>query len=139
MDGPPHNGDDTATAFAAMHRADDPFAEVFRTAANTDAFGNPGSHLFSIDQVSTLQTGIVYEILIYASVHAEGNYLATAFVDPYFTVPDGYSIETSFGIGNALAATTPIPGALSLFATGLGALGFAVRRKAGARLSDINR
>jgi hypothetical protein len=126
---PPHNGEDRSTAFAAMHRADDPFAEVFRVAANTDAAGDPGSHLFTIDQLSTLQTGIVYEILIYASAHVEGNYFATAFVDPYFTVPDGYSISTSLGIGNALAATTPIPAALPLFATGLGALGFAVRRR----------
>jgi hypothetical protein len=128
----PHNGDDTATAFAAMHRFDDPFAEVFRTAANTDAADNPGSHLLSIDQQSNLVTGIVYEILIYASAHVEGNYVSTAFVDPHFTVPDGYSIETSFGIGNSVAAT-PVPAALPLFATGLGALGFAGwRRKKGA-------
>jgi hypothetical protein len=68
-------------------------------------------------------------------VHAEGNFLATAFVDPYFTVPDGYSILTSPGIGNSLAAVTPIPAALPLFATGLGVLGLLSRRrkKAAAR------
>ena len=65
------------------YRYDDPFAEVFRTAANTDAADNPGSHLFSIDQQSNLVTGIVYEILIYASAHVEGNYVSTACVDPF--------------------------------------------------------
>ena len=93
-----------------MHRADDPFAEVFRTAANTDFADNPGSHLFSIDQQSTLLTGIVYEILIYANAHVEGDYALVASSTWYFAVvPDGYSILTSAGIGNAPAAVTPDP------------------------------
>jgi len=53
---------------------------------------------------------------------------ANAFIDPYFTVPTGYSILTSSNIGNTLAAT-PIPAALPLFASGLGALGFLGRRR----------
>jgi hypothetical protein len=51
---------------------------------------------------------------------------AVAIVDPYFDLsglPDGVTFEISNGIGNALPSATPIPAALPLFASGLGALG----------------
>jgi hypothetical protein len=55
---------------------------------------------------------------------------ADASVDPYFTVPAGYTIDLSPGIGNLPLTATPLPAALPLFATGLGALGlFGWRRK----------
>jgi hypothetical protein len=64
-----------------------------------------------------------------------GNAFASAdpyiFVDPTFNLNHGdeYSIIVSDGVGNALPST-PLPAALPLFASGLGALGlFGWRRK----------
>ncbi len=48
--------------------------------------------------------------------------LALALIDPTFTVPDGYSIGFSEGITSA-PSSVPLPAALPLFASGLGALG----------------
>jgi hypothetical protein len=72
----------------------------------------------------------LYEVVMYASVYAALGVQGSAFVDPNFIVPAGYSVLTSAGIGNGTLAATPIPAALPLFASALGGLGlFGWRRK----------
>jgi hypothetical protein len=62
----------------------------------------------------------------------------SAYIDPHFTVPDGYTLLLSDGVDNGVGFTqTPIPAALPLFATGLGALGLlGWRRKRKAQAVD---
>ena len=60
--------------------------------------------------------------MIVADAEVWDGQTATAYVDPFFTAPAGYSILTSAGIGNGLVATTPIPAALPLFASALGGI-----------------
>ncbi len=129
------SGEIEATAFVQMFRADDFTSLVFKEVANSDAITNVGTHLFSLDQEFTLQTDLVYEVSMYASAKAASLYHANAFVDPLFTVPDGYSVQTSSNIGNSPATVTPIPATLPLFTSGLGGLGLIGwrRKKTAAR------
>jgi hypothetical protein len=95
----------------------------------------PGLQTFSVNQDMTFTANLVYQVVMSAYASAVGDETSTAYVDPFFTAPAGYSIYTSSGIGN-LAAVTPIPAALPLFTSGLGALGLVgwrKRRKAALR------
>jgi hypothetical protein len=58
-----------------------------------------------------------------------GTESVSAFLDPLFLAPDGYTVLTSDGIGNSPASATPLPAALPLFASGLGVMGFLARRR----------
>jgi hypothetical protein len=122
-------GNNQAVALMYMFATDDPFqTNVFREVASSDS-SNPGTHLFSLDQTFSVRTNTVYEVYMDAYTFAEDKHFAAAGLDPYFTVPTGYSVLTSAGIGNAPPATTPIPAVLPLFTTGLGALGLLGRRR----------
>lgn len=139
--GTAHAGDDQATVLMYMTLANDPrLTQVFRESANTDVASNPGSHLFSLDQEFTVNTNTLYQVFMTAYTSASDMHWASAYLDPYFTVPDGYSIMTSAGIGNS-PAPAPIPVALPLFTTGLGALGLLGwrRKKAAAPAARTTR
>ena len=101
----------------------DTFSTVFSIVANSDLSSLQGTHSFSLDQTYTFNTGTVYRVFMSAFASADEGHSANAFVDPYFIVPDGVTFLESNGIGNALPNATPIPAALPLFASGLGALG----------------
>ncbi len=98
---------------------------------SSDLIYNPGLQAFNFDQTVTFQTNLVYQILIQSSVTATYQHSGTAYVDPYFYVPDGITFSISDGIGNALpnSGETPIPAALPLFVSGLGGLGYLARRR----------
>ena len=84
-----------------------------------------GSQILSLNQTFMLQANALYRVILDTEAFSQGSGGA-AFVnlDPYFTAPSGYLVLTSDGIGNASpVAATPLPAALPLFATGLGALG----------------
>lgn len=93
--------------------------------ANSNGRGSPltGLQTFSIDQSLTLAANAIYQVVMHATAQSYDGHTSTAYVDPFFTAPAGYSIVTSAGIGNGLVATTPIPGALPLFAAALGGIG----------------
>ena len=116
---------DTANSASALLYITDPtdFSEVFSIVANSDLYNLQGTHSFSLDQIYTFKTNTVYQVHMLASVSADYDHTAVAEVDPYFGVPDGYTLYISDGIGNAPASATPLPAALPLFASGLGALG----------------
>jgi hypothetical protein len=59
-----------------------------------------------------------------------GTVEGVATVDPIFTVPGGYTLELSSGVGNA-ASSTPEPATWVMFAAGMGLLGMAARRRRG--------
>jgi hypothetical protein len=77
---------------------------------------------------------------IYLDLEVQGNRAysgsAEAFADPYIYIdlsnsdPGQYSVLVSSNVGNSPLGATPLPAALPLFASGLGALGlFGWRRK----------
>lgn len=90
--------------------------------SNERGFSTPGLHTFSINQQYSFIANAVYQVMMNADAEAWDGQTATAYVDPFFTAPAGYSILTSAGIGNGLVATTPIPAALPLFASALGGM-----------------
>lgn len=59
----------------------------------------------------------------------DGNTLA-AFVDPVITLPNGYTIAFSAGIGNTAVTSVPEPSTWTMMLAGLAGLGFAGWRKA---------
>ena len=89
----------------------------------------------------TARSGID-QIQVSFEIIAEGNPFfagtASASGDPFIFIDpsvSGYSIELSDGVANGLLSSTPLPAALPLFATGLGAmglLGWRRKRKAAA-------
>jgi hypothetical protein len=66
---------------------------------------------------------VIYEITIIAQVAEYGfGQSDTAWIDPIVSVDPNFQLELSPGISNGQSAT-PLPAALPLFATGLGAMG----------------
>jgi hypothetical protein len=97
--------------------------------SNERNFSGPGLHTFSFDQDITFTANMVYQVMMETTAEAWDGQTATAYVDPFFTAPAGYSVLTSSGIGNV--AATPIPAALPLFASALGGLGLLGWRRKG--------
>ena len=98
---------------------------------------------FTIASDHTFLTNTLYNVRLQVglsdSINGTGTEPLFAFIDPSFTI-DGpnsgaYSIFFSEGFGNDSVPATPLPAALPLFATGLGALGllgWCRKRKAAA-------
>ena len=89
---------------------------------------------FSIVTPATVGTGYINYLLLETFIHvsttspggtasASGFIDPTVIIDPSFEFASQYHIEFSQGITNGAAAATPLPAALPLFASGLGALG----------------
>jgi hypothetical protein len=94
--------------------------------ARSDLISALGTKTTLFDQLVTFQDNVIYYVVMEASAQAAYDHSAVAAVDPYFdlsNLPDGVTILISNGIGNELPNATPIPAALPLFASGLGALG----------------
>jgi hypothetical protein len=91
---------------------------------------NPGSGDFAITKTLPVAANFDIFVHMYVVASVQGNAIQSSsafldpmfFIDPNFAGAGNYSIETSFGIGNG-PVVTPLPAALPLFATGLGALG----------------
>jgi hypothetical protein len=65
-----------------------------------------------------------FSVFMKVALSPDPGVTASGSADPIFTPPTGITVLTSDGIGNnSPALSTPIPAALPLFATGLGALG----------------
>ena len=119
---PPVNA--IATAF--LHIIDPNSNRLVDISARSDLISALGTKTSSFDQIVTFQYNVVYYVVMEASAQASYDHSAVAVVDPYFdlsNLPDGVTFLESNGIGNALPNATPIPAALPLFASGLGALG----------------
>ncbi len=109
------------------------------TILDRDSNAGDENGAFSTSATISMPTGTPFVIDMFVRAFTQASSVsATTFLDPYLfldpsLVAAGYSIVTSPGIGNSLAAETPIPAALPLFATGLGALGLlGWRRRKGA-------
>lgn len=93
----------------------------------TGGFSESGSYIFAANTVE--------EVILTANITAgtttgdNGTVAATASVDPIITVPAGYTLVESAGIGNG-AAATPEPGTWMLAAASL-ALMCALKRRGG--------
>jgi hypothetical protein len=117
------NADDTADAFFdvdTLPAGPGGFPTGF---AFSEIFAGQTFH--DNDLKFTLDADTIYyvnmEIILSGTSYAGGNATLSANIDPQFFAPPGYTIELSPGISNE--AATPLPAALPLFATGLGALG----------------
>ena len=115
----------------------DGVASLLGTSPGVAAGWNPNG--FTISDSMSVSANTAIEVILFAEATAEGAGSASASLDPYFFVDPStananeYSVITD-GIGNS-PATTPIPAALPLFATGLGALGLLGRRRKHRRAS----
>jgi hypothetical protein len=86
----------------------------------------------------------IYQVKMFVEANAAGSVSNSAFLDPFFYIDpsfayaDDVSLVFSSGINNiAPSSITPLPAALPLFATGLGAMGlFGWRRKRKAQAAD---
>jgi hypothetical protein len=77
-------------------------------------------------------TNIVYEVSLNEDIQSAGNGGASssAFIDPIITVPAGYELEFSPGIGNSEPATgVPEPSSVILLLTALLAVALALRKR----------
>jgi len=77
-------------------------------------------------------TNIVYEVSLKEDIQSAGNGGASssAFIDPVITVPNGYELEFSPGIGNSEPATgVPEPSSVILLVTALLAVALVLRRR----------
>lgn len=86
-----------------------------------------GSTTLNLNRTFELNTGQVYQIAMQALLNGISGGEAYAWIDPLFTVPVGYTIDISEGIGNSLA--TPLPAALPLFGSVLAGAGFLTWRR----------
>jgi hypothetical protein len=122
--------------------------DLLTLVTSSNAVGAPPanpSQGFSYTNTLSFVANAVYRVLLQANAESwadenapNDGRLSSAYADPVFTAPDGYTFEASAGIGNGLVATTPIPAALPLFASalgGLGLLGWRRKRRAAAAAS----
>jgi len=92
--------------------------------SNQRGGSGPGIHSFAVDQQITFIANAVYQVVMQTIATAYDGHTASAYVDPTFTAPAGYTVVTSAGIGNgAPVAATPIPAALPLFTAALAGFG----------------
>jgi hypothetical protein len=113
-------------ASAFLHIQDRFANRLVDISARSDLISALGTQTISFDDIVSFQYNVLYTVVMDASAQAAFDHSAVAMVDPYFDLsdlPDGVTFEISNGIGNALPNATPIPAALPLFASGLGALG----------------
>jgi hypothetical protein len=95
-----------------------------------------GSTSFSLNQNYAFQTNSVYGIEMNAGMNqATGSGSASAFVDPMFTLPPGYTLELSPGIGNSLPPTPEAStwAMMLLGFAGLGLVGWRSQQKTAAQ------
>jgi hypothetical protein len=85
---------------------------------------------FNRMDVVDLTEGVVYEVVMMANTYADAASPSTgASIDPHFLYDTSlYTLDISNGVGNG-PATTPLPAALPLFASGLVAMGLVGWRK----------
>ncbi len=97
---------------------------LFRACSNCT-----GSSSFLVNQTYTFDTNSAYLITMDAQVAAVFG-SGTAWVDPFFDVPDGYAIEFSRGIGNApLVTAVPEPSTWAMMILGFAGVGFMTYRR----------
>jgi PEP-CTERM motif-containing protein len=97
---------------------------------------------FLIDNTYSFDTNIVYEVQISTDALANPNYSSvdseyvSTFVDPSFSVPTGYTVITSPGIGNTVSII-PEPSTWAMMLIGFAGLGFAGYRRAKAGCATL--
>jgi hypothetical protein len=100
----------------------------------------PGPYgIFGRTDTVMLTEGVIYQVGMNVTVTATADHPSeSAGADPYFTdIPAGYELLISQGVGNApFSSATPLPAALPLFVSGLGAMGvLGWRKKRKARVA----
>jgi hypothetical protein len=95
-----------------------PIANIFSTLPD---FTNAGTYNYNLG--FSMDSGVIYQVTLEATAFGT----ATTTLDPLFSINDpnaqDFSLNFSAGIPNGAVSATPLPAALPLFASGLGALG----------------
>lgn len=103
----------------------DPMGINFSSSAVTVNLGptSTAQGILLFDAELSLETNTLYRVDLVTNLTGGIGlpYSESAFADPFISLPDGYDLFLSAGINNI--PETPLPAALPLFATGLGALG----------------
>jgi hypothetical protein len=144
------SGNATTTAFSASGIAlsrisltingnFDDVSGLFYTACSTQCpLGSDTS--FSVDTTHMFKTdGHIYQIQMSAGVNGY-NATGSAWVDPFFSAPSGYTIITSDGIGNLplFSSAVPEPSTWAMMILGFAGIGFmAYRRKSKPALMAV--
>jgi hypothetical protein len=82
-----------------------------------------GGTSFSINSLHTFNVNQVYQVNMSADLTGIYGGHASAFIDPYFSVPVGYSLDISDGVGN-LAPAVPEPSTWAMMILGFAGVGF---------------
>jgi len=114
--------------------------------ASPGCASSSGSGGFIETGTYTISTNSPYEVAMIANIrigttndgdaNGPGSVLATAFVDPTFTVPAGFTLVLSAGVGNSLPSGVPEPATWTMLAAGMGLLIVAQRRRANRAIRD---
>jgi hypothetical protein len=98
-----------------------------------------GSYMISTNQVYdvTLQTDITVGTANDGNAAGAGTVEGIVTMDPTFTVPAGYMIITSAGIGNGAPAAAPEPATWTMLAAGMGLVILAKRRVSRANRGGV--
>ena len=88
------------------------------------------SSSFSVNETHTFRLGDVYTIKMDAFAGVSFG-SGSSWIDPFFSAPDGYTIETSGGIGNLplSASAVPEPSTWAMIILGFASIGFIAHRR----------
>lgn len=67
-----------------------------------------GAASFQVDQMYTFETNTTYEIKMFANAFGSNGF-GSAWVDPFFSAPDAFTITLSNGIGNSRLIMESVP------------------------------
>lgn len=120
--------DDNQIAFANIASSEDQYIGD----GPPCAFGSACTRTFSLDGTFDLTVGAIHTITMNTNVEngPQENVpqSMSAFIDPMITVPEGYTLLLSPGVGNSLTPGVPEPSTWAMVVLGFAALGLVARR-----------
>lgn len=123
----------TTEGNVAVLRIGNSYASVGNYTWSTAA-GNGGTGLdFAVNGNYAFLTNTIYNVMLEGTVYAGCGLEACSasnrtMIDPVFTVPDGYQIQLSPGVGNSIAAV-PEPSTWAMIILGFAGVGFMASRR----------
>ena len=105
---------------------------TYETGSNGGAPLGGFAESFNLNETYTTQADLPFAVSMLVSAASQnfstGSGSGTSYLDPYFSVPNGYSILLSNGVGNSLPPAVPEIPTWSMMLFGFSGLGFWVYR-----------